>query len=54
MIFFMLLNLRTLAIYADDTTFHPCDSDICSLVKRLEHDSLLAVEWFESNYMKLK
>ena len=39
--------------YTDDTTFHACDSDICSLIKKLEHGSLLAVEWFESNYMKL-
>ena len=30
-----------------------CDSDICDLIKRLEHDSSLAIEWFESNYMKL-
>ena len=43
--------------YADDTTFHACDSDfkdfIQSLIQRLEHDSMLAIEWFESNYMKL-
>ena len=24
-----------------------------SLINRLEHDSLLAIEWFENNYMKL-
>ena len=24
-----------------------------SLLQRLEHDSLLAIEWFENNYMKL-
>ena len=23
------------------------------LINRLEHDSLLAIEWFENNYMKL-
>ena len=39
--------------YADDTTFHACDSDLESLIQRLEHDSMLAIEWFESNYMKL-
>ena len=39
--------------YADDTTFHACDSDLESLIQRLEHDSMLAAEWFESNYMKL-
>ena len=35
--------------YADDTTFHARDLDL----KRLEHDAALAIEWFESNYMKL-
>ena len=39
--------------YADDTTFHACDSDLESLIQRLEHDSMLATERFESNYMKL-
>ena len=39
--------------YADDTTFHACDMDLENLVRRLEHDSMLAIEWFESNYMKL-
>ena len=39
--------------YADDTTFHACDSGLESLIQRLEHDSMLATEWFESNYMKL-
>ena len=39
--------------YADDTTFFACDQDLNSLLCRLEHDSLLAIEWFENNYMKL-
>ena len=39
--------------YADDTTFYKCDKDINNLTKSLEHDSLLAIEWFDSNYMKL-
>ena len=39
--------------YADDTTFHACDSGLESLIQRLEHDSMLSTEWFESNYMKL-
>ena len=37
-----------------DTTFHTCDFSLESLVKRLEHGANLAVEWFDSNYMKLK
>ena len=39
--------------YADDTTFYACDSDLHNLISRLEHDSVLAIEWFECNYMKL-
>ena len=39
--------------YADDTTFHACDSDLKDLIARLEHDSLLASEGFQVNYMKL-
>ena len=50
---FDLTELTNVCNYTNDTTFHACDSDICSLIKRLEHDSLLAIEWFESNYMKL-
>ena len=50
---FYVTELTSICNYADDTTFHACDSDICSLIKRLEHDSLLGFEWFESNYMKL-
>ena len=39
--------------YADNTTFHTCDTNLENLVRRLEHDSILATEWFESNYTKL-
>ena len=37
----------------DDTTFYACDSDLHYLISRLEHDSVLAIEWFACNYMKL-
>ena len=37
----------------DDTTFHACDLDLKSLITRLEHDAVLTIEWFESNYMML-
>ena len=39
--------------YTDETTFHACDSDLRNLINRLEHDLVLAIEWFESNYMKI-
>ena len=35
--------------FADDNTFFACDKDPNSLIKRLEHDSLLAIEWFPNN-----
>lgn len=38
---------------ADDSTFYSGDMELSELIRRLEHDSLLAIEWFESNYMKL-
>ena len=39
--------------FADDTTFYSCDKDLNSLINRLEHDSYLAIEWFENNSMEL-
>ena len=39
--------------FADDTTFYARDQDLKALLTRLEHDSLLALEWFQNNYMKL-
>ena len=42
--------------YAHHTTFHVCDmilEDLEYLVRRLEHDLMLAIDWFESNYMRL-
>ena len=50
---FFLTESTNVCNYADDTTFHACDMDLENLVRRLEHDSMLAIEWFESNYMKL-
>ena len=37
--------------FADGTTFYVCDKDLNILIKRLEHDTSLAVEWFENNFM---
>ena len=34
-------------------TFHACDSDLESLIQKLELDSILTIVWFESNYIKL-
>ena len=50
---FYLTKLTDVCNYADDTTFHACDSNLDDLIRRLENDSVLAIEWFESNYIKL-
>ena len=39
--------------YADDTTFHACGMNLRSFITGLEHDPVLTIELFESNYMKL-
>ena len=50
---FYLSNFKEVCNFADDTTFHACDNDPNNLIKRLEHDGFLAIEWFETNNMKL-
>ena len=39
--------------YTDDTIFYACVLDLEKLVERLENDLILAIEWFEINYVKL-
>ena len=50
---FYLTELTDVCHYADDTTFHACDSNLDNPIRKLQHESILAIEWFESNYMKL-
>ena len=50
---FYLTDMTDVCNYADDATFHACDLDLKRLITRLEHDAPLAMEWFESNDMKL-
>ena len=50
---FFLTESTNVCNYADDTTLHACGIDLENLARRLEHDSMLAIAWFESNYMKL-
>ena len=46
---FFLAENTNVCNHADVTTFYICDSDLYSLILRLEHDSVLAIEWLESN-----
>ena len=48
-----LNDLFYLTESADDSTFFSCEKDLNTLIKRLEHDSLLAIGWFQNNNMKL-
>ena len=32
---------------------HACDKDLNEVIRRLQHNSYLAIEWFGNNYMKL-
>ena len=50
--FFFLSDFTDMCDFVDDTTFYTCNMDFNSLTKRLEHDSFLAIEWFESNNVK--
>ena len=50
---FFLIENTNVCNYTDDTTFYTFDSDLRNLISRLKHDSVLAIEWFECNYMNL-
>ena len=50
---FFLVDYTEVCNFADDTTFFGSGKDPGSLINRLEHDSFLAIEWFQNNCMKL-
>ena len=50
---FWFNDMTEVCNFADDTTLYACDNDIKSTIRRLEHDTLIAIEWFGANYMKL-
>ena len=50
---FFIIEQTDVCNYADDNTINACDMSLENLLKRLEHDSYLAIEWFQNNYMKL-
>ena len=39
--------------FADDTTPFVCDTDLETVLNKLENNSAIAITWFETNYMKL-
>ena len=50
---FFLVDYTEVCKFADENTFFACDKDPGSLINSLEHDSFLAIEWFQNSYMKL-
>ena len=34
-------------IFANDAMFYACDNDLNNLIKGLEHEAFLTIEWFE-------
>ena len=51
-LFFILEETESIN-YADDTNLYACDLDLSNLIRKLECDALIAIEWFECKYMKL-
>ena len=49
---YVLINTHT-CNFADDTTLSACDINLEDLLHNLEDDTLTAIQWFDSNYMKL-
>ena len=50
---FYLTESTEVCNFVNDTTFFASDENLNSLIKRLEHDSLFAIELFQNNNMKL-
>ena len=50
---FFMLNECEICNYADDTTPFVCDEILENVVSKLEHDTEIAICWFDSNYLKL-
>ena len=50
---FFALNEIDIYNFVDDTTLYVCDPNLKSVLEKLEHNSELAITWFEMNYMEL-
>ena len=49
---FFLIETTEVCNFSDDTTFYACDKDLNNLITTLQHDSFLAIEWFENDLLK--
>ena len=50
---FLFLNDIQVRNFADDATPFVCSQNLADVVKKLEGNSNLAINWFQNNYMKL-
>ena len=50
---FLFVQHTSVCNYADDTTIYACNSDLDTIMNRLETDSSILAEWFSENYMRL-
>ena len=50
---FLIFHQTNTCNFAHDTTLYACDTNLKNMLQRLEHDLILAIDWFECNYMKL-
>ena len=50
---FLFVQNTSVCNYVDDTTIYACDSDLDTIIKRLETDSSIHVKWFSENYRKI-
>ena len=51
--FFFAFSNTSVSNLAVDTTPYVCDTDLPSLLQKLESDTISAIIWFDANYMKL-
>ena len=49
---FYILDETDASNYADDTGLYACDKYLPDLLYKLTHDSNIAIDWFEYNFMK--
>ena len=50
---FFVSSITSVCNLADDTTPYVCETDLPSLLQKLESDTISAIMWFDANYMKL-
>ena len=50
---FLFVQNTSVCNYADDTTIYACNSNLDTIINRLETDSSILAKWFSENYMKL-